>query len=127
MITKNGGLTGDYKLMAAINSDGNSVCEEKDKFILNPLKQEIKLGLFETVGKQKFVELKYQSGAKKDDYTAYCNDCYKTRMYIFERGEKSKFKTYSFDMNMATSSDEPAARLFGQVIDSYSCPPARNN
>lgn len=121
LITKQGGIMGEYYLVAAITSEGDSICKEKDEYKTYPLKDEIKLGLLGTVSKFKFAKLEYNSKKKTDGYTGICNDCLWTSMEIFHRETKKKLKTYSF--NMSALDDSNTSKLFASVVDSYKCPP----
>lgn len=125
LVTKQGGIAGGYHLIAAITSDGKAVCKEKDEYKAYPLKDDIKLGLFDTVSRFKFAELKPPSKKNKDDYTKHCNDCFQTSMEVFHRETKKNFKTYSFDMDVLDDSD--ASKLFARIVDSYECPPLPSN
>lgn len=125
LVTKQGGIVGGYHLVAAVTSEGNAICKEKDEYKAYPLKDNIKLGLFDTVSKFKFAELKPSSKKNTEDYTKYCNDCFQTSMEVFHRETKKKFKTYSFNMNILDDSD--ASKLFARVVDSYECPPHPDN
>jgi hypothetical protein len=120
-----GGIAGGYRLIAAVNSDGNALCEQKSEFRAFPLKMDFKTSLFEVASKLNFNKIKpikAKNKARESSYKAHCSDCYDTFMEVFERGEKGRLKIRSFSSGTLDLYEESLAALYSKVLDNYECP-----
>jgi hypothetical protein len=119
-IAATGGFLGGTRLLAAVNSDGNFLCNQNDsefknKFVAKEIFESISQIATNSFSKLRLVETK--SPQKK---ISFCSDCAVETLTISRRSEKG-VEIFRFNVADLSETDADLKQLYEKVLNSAEC------
>ena len=117
IVTASGGFAGGTRLLAAVNSDGNYLCQPRGEFKTRFVSENALDSL--TFFARTF---DFSIWNRNDaQHIKWCNDCsYMTISFAF-RNKKSRIETYRYSRGDLSTSEEEIRQIYERVISAANC------